>query len=393
MMVHARKLIERNLNMKFHIKAIISNFWLLILLCNLTLLSFAQNAPPSVNIGDPAPPLRVREWLKGTPVQQFEKGSVYVVEFWATWCKPCKAAMPHLSSLAAKYRDSVIILGVSIYEDKSTSVAKIKAFVDSMGNQMNYQVAIQDSNFMVADWIEAANAKDNGIPATFVVNAEGRLAWIGHPKDLDEVLPKIVNNTWDLKEALTKRNLNLHLSYLDREASYDLTLYEPDPLKPGDLGKPDSALAMIDRITKKEPMLKYTPRIASTTFSSLLKTDLQKAYQYAKVVMVTATYEEPAYSSIYNVINSYSDILKFPAEIYKLGAEAYKAYIDLIPYPEIANTPKLYHKMAALYWRANDQQKAIDAEQKAINILKSKKDFSKADLSVYESQLQLYKKR
>lgn len=40
------------------------------------------------NIADPAPSLYVQEWLKGTPIQQFEKGRIYVIEFWATWCKP-----------------------------------------------------------------------------------------------------------------------------------------------------------------------------------------------------------------------------------------------------------------------------------------------------------------
>jgi hypothetical protein len=225
------------------------------------------------------------------------------------------------------------------------------------------------------------------------VNSEGRLAWIGHPKDLGEVLPKIATNTWDINEALAIRNLNRHLAYLDREAYYDLSLYWPDPLKPDDPGKPDAALKMIEKITKKEPKLKYTPHIAYTTFSSLLKTNVEKAYQYGKIVMVTATYEEPAYSSIYDAIDSYSDKLKLPAEIYRLGAEAYQADIDQVPYPEIVNTPKLYHNMAALYWHANDQSKAIDAEQKAIEALKNKKDFSKTDLAVFKLQLEHYRKR
>lgn len=121
------------------------------------------------------------------------------------------------------------------------------------------------------------------------MNAEGRMAWIGHPKDLGKVLPKIVNNTWNIKEALAKQNLNRHLSCLDREAYYDLSLYWPDPLKPGDQGKHDSALTMIDKITKNEPKLKYTPHIDYTTFSSLLNTDLQKAYKYGQLTMVTAT--------------------------------------------------------------------------------------------------------
>lgn len=370
------------------------NFQFLLLLTVIATYSQAQNdQSPSLNIGDPAPPLRMRQWIKGKPVQQIEKGHAYVLEFWATWCKPCKAAMPHLSALARQYKGKVTFIGINIYELKTTPFTKVKAFVDSMDQQMDYNVATEDSNFMVVNWIEASGTKNDGIPASFVVNAEGRLAWIGHPKDLGEILPKIVNNTWDITEALTKRNLNKHLAYLDREANYDLYPYAVNPLKEGDLGQPDSALLMINEIVGKELRLKYAPMIASWTFSSLLKSNLQEAYEYGKVVMVTATYEEPAYSSIYHAIDFYSNKLSLPSKIYRLGAEAYQAEIDQIPYPEIVNTQKLYHKMAAFYWRANDKYKAIDAEQKAIEILKTKKDFSKKDLLVYQTQLEQYRKK
>jgi hypothetical protein len=58
------------------------NFQLLLLLCIIAGSSHAQNDPsPSLNIGDPAPPLRVSGWIKGTPVSKFEKGKVYVVDF------------------------------------------------------------------------------------------------------------------------------------------------------------------------------------------------------------------------------------------------------------------------------------------------------------------------
>jgi len=392
-MVHIRKLIKQNFKRAFYITAIISNFCLVILLCNLTLSSHAQNAtPPSVNIGDMAPPLRVREWIKGTPVQQFEKGKVYVVEFWATWCKPCIAAMPHLSTLAAKYKDRVTILGIDIYEQKSTSLAKVKAFVDSMGHQMNYHVAIQDSDFMAVEWMDASGYR--GIPSSFVVNAEGRLAWIGHPKDLEKILPKIVNNTWDTKDALNKRNLAQYLEKLNDSVYYELYKFMDDRLKPGDLGQPDSILLTINKIIKSEPNLRYAPVIVYNTFSSLLKTNQQMALEFGHLAIVKPSYDdEPAYRQIIGAIEEYSDKLNLSTEIYQLGAEAYQAYIDQIPYPEIVNTPKLYHKMATLYWRANEQSKAIETEQKAIEKLKGKKDFSKTDLAAFEAQLQQYKNK
>src|SRR5215204_6830806 len=104
-----------------------------------------------------------------------------------------------------------------------------------MGRRMDYHVAIGDSNVMATAWINASGEENTGIPKTFVVNAEGRLAWIGHPKNLETVLPKIVNNTWDLKEVLAKRNFNRRLEYLDKESYYELITYQDDLLKADDL--------------------------------------------------------------------------------------------------------------------------------------------------------------
>ena len=369
-----------------------SNFQLLLLLCFIAVGTNAQEAQPHLlNIGDPAPPLWVSGWIKGEPVQGFEKGNVYVVELWATWCIPCIAAMTHLSVLAGEYKDRVTVLGIDIYEKKTTSIEKVKAFVDSMGHRMDYRVAKEDSNLMVSGWLYAFGEQSKGIPRSFVVNAEGRVAWIGYPKKLEEVLPKIVNNAWDIKEAWAKRNLERHLEELDDSLYYELIRYVGDPDKPDDLGKPDSALLVINEMVRNEPKLKYAPRIAYNTFSSLLKTNSHNAYEYGKVAMVTTTYEDPAYDAIIGVINTYSDKLNLPGEIYHLGAEAYQARIDLLPYPEIADISKYYNQMAEWYWRANDKSKAIDAQQKAIEALKRKKDFSTTKMAAFESQLKQYR--
>jgi thiol-disulfide isomerase/thioredoxin len=364
------------------------SIYLLMLLFGL--LSIAANGQetqfPLLNIGDAAPSLQVRAWLKGTPIQRFEPGRVYVVEFWATTCGPCIAAMPHLSLVAGKYKKMVTVIGVDVME-RDPSMKKLKAFVDSMGSAMDYPVATEDSNFMTTRWFNASG--ETGIPVAFAINQEGRVAWIGHPNDLDEALPKILNNSLDIEKASAERKSNKRLEMLDDSAGHELLYYRAEVEK-RDSGKLDSLLLnRIAEIVRKEPELKYAPDVAASTFTILLKTDPQKAYEYGKVFMVTPTYQHPPYYVIFNNINSYPEEKKLPPQIYELGAQAYQARIDLSP--KTIDLPKTYHIMADWYWRAHDTSKAIETEEKAIEALKTGKRASVDSLAAFESRLQLYK--
>src|SRR5262249_5113827 len=73
--------------------------------------SLAWSAEPQ--IGDPAPVLTVAEFIKGDAVDRFEKGKIYVVDFWASWGPPCKESIPRLSELQQKCA-SVVFIGVSV---------------------------------------------------------------------------------------------------------------------------------------------------------------------------------------------------------------------------------------------------------------------------------------
>jgi len=151
------------------------------------------------------------------------------------------------------------------------------------------------------------------------------------------------------------------------------------------------ALSIIDDNTRKVPGLKYAPRVAYQTFSSLLKTNTQQAYEYGKIAMITPTYEEAAFNSIIDVLITLSDKIDLPAKIYLLGAEASQLKIDEIPYPEIANMHWYYRQMAEWYWIAGDKFNAIAAQQKAVEACKNITNLSATEMKTYEDCLEQYK--
>jgi thiol-disulfide isomerase/thioredoxin len=146
-------------------------------------LARADPLHPTLKIGDPAPPLQARSWIKGKPVASFESGRVYVVEFWATWCVPCKEQMPHLSALQEKHAGGLTVVGVDARETERGEARPdaVRKFVEKQGDRMAYTVAMDDPQKepVFNAWMSAAGAY--GLPTSFVVDRQGRVVWVGHP--------------------------------------------------------------------------------------------------------------------------------------------------------------------------------------------------------------------
>ena len=79
-----------------------------------------SDAPPALVVGSQAPPLKVSRFLKGEPITSFEPGKIYVIEFWATWCGPCVAAMPHVSELQKQF-PAVTFVGVNVWDEEESA--------------------------------------------------------------------------------------------------------------------------------------------------------------------------------------------------------------------------------------------------------------------------------
>lgn len=151
-----------------------------------------------LDVGDPAPALRISEWVAGKAVD-FKTGKgkmIYVLEFWATWCGPCKVSIPHLTELQAKYKDkNVVIIGIS-----DEAARTIKPFVKAMGDKMVYTIASDKGGATTRTYLAGFGV--NGIPYACIVNRDGIIAWHGSPfEELDEILEQVVAGKFDVEVA------------------------------------------------------------------------------------------------------------------------------------------------------------------------------------------------
>ena len=130
--------------------------------------------------------------LTGLDGRQFSsesaKGGVVLLDFWATWCVPCRKSMPALQALHTKYgARGLTVLGVSIDENAEP---KVRKFVAS--KKLTYPIAIDSAKEPA--W-RAFRVK--AVPAAFLLDREGRIVaqWTGAPAnvtELEEVLEKLL---------------------------------------------------------------------------------------------------------------------------------------------------------------------------------------------------------
>ena len=126
-------------------------------------LAYAGEAPAPT---PPAPPFTLRT-LDGRSMRlQDYKGKVVVLDFWATWCKPCIASMPHLNQMQQRYAGrGLVVVGVSM-DDLGSS--EVKRFADDMG--VKFRLAMAD------DRVLDAYGPIRALPTTYFIDRKGAVA-------------------------------------------------------------------------------------------------------------------------------------------------------------------------------------------------------------------------
>jgi peroxiredoxin len=172
----------------------------------------------AVQLGEPAPPLQVSEWVRGQPVDiaAGRSNTVYVVEFWATWCPPCLENIPHLAELQQEFKASnVVVVGISDEDDPT-----VRRFVTRRGTNMTYHVAVDEDGKTVAAYL--GDSAQSYIPVAFVVDKEGRIAWkgMGFPMvNLERTVKEILAGNFNIERGQKRESARQTLSDFVQQAS------------------------------------------------------------------------------------------------------------------------------------------------------------------------------
>jgi thiol-disulfide isomerase/thioredoxin len=133
--------------------------------------SQAADLPPlshslTMQAPKPAPPLKLKD-LEGKTVDLAQlKGKVVLINFWATWCPPCRREMPSMERLSQAFKGQpFVVLAVDVGEDPDT----IEAFTSQLDTTLTFPILLDPRSHGMRAW------KVAGLPTTFLVDKQGRI--------------------------------------------------------------------------------------------------------------------------------------------------------------------------------------------------------------------------
>lgn len=338
---------------------------------------------PALRIGMAAPALKVAKWIKGQPVAEFKAGNVYVVEFWATWCGPCRATIPHMTELARKHSGQATFIGVSIWERPAEKtdegiLALVEPFVKEMGDKMEYCIAVDGiGREMAESWMAAAGK--NGIPCAFIVGKDGAIAWIGHPMSMDKVLEEVIAGTFDVKAEAKRQEAEW------RQQQERARLERP--IREALAAKDNKAVVeAIDKALAVQPEMEED--LMPVRFNALVQVDEAAGFAYLKALLEKGDFEKNPYHAFNAgaIVSRNLEKLKNP-DFALIVAAMEKGQAGEQENPGVL---VIYAEMLSRVGRINDaiaiQQKAVQAGTPLVG-----KGFTQAWLDAQKTRLEEYK--
>lgn len=325
---------------------------ILLTICTLSVQAGVNNEN-QLRIGDQAPEIDLK-WIKGGPFQKFEKGKVYVMEFWATWCGPCKRAMPHVTELAKKHSGKATFIGVNVWERSSyeINVKNVQDFVSEASDKMGYNVGMDDAQgTMAKSWLTAAGL--TGIPATIIINQDGKVAWIGHPMEMDAPLQEIIEGKFDIISFAAKMKTRQEIALKQKQEQDKAMAYVKifqDALKEKNYSK---VISEYEELVAENPKVKTL--FQEFYFAAIAHTDPKNTLQQA-ILAKKNPQEAASYARAFSTEDG-------------LDKKFYQYAIDFF-----AGLPESIYNaqyIAKSHFKLGNVQTAYDIQKKWVDALKS----------------------
>ena len=179
----------------------------------------ARSSNKNGQLGDPAPPLTVMQWIKGTPVNLKSGTNIYVLVF-CTLSRANEFAITNLNSLQKRYQDKGVVV-VAISDDPPEQLTN---FVQIKGAEINFTVAADDVPGRTArNYQQAFNQM--GLPQAYIVGKDGKVLWLGHPLTggLGEVVDEITSGRYNLEHVQKSIRASKQMEQYLALARLDLT--------------------------------------------------------------------------------------------------------------------------------------------------------------------------
>lgn len=155
---------------------------------------------PPLGVGDRAPAFEADHWIRQPHAMPFDGESIYVIEFWATWCVACINGFPELADLQAEYAHrGVVVIAATNADDRGCTLESATAMAMDPARRMEFGVAFMEGPEVYRAWAGAAGHR--GIPTALVVDRSGRLAYVGYERPAREVVEAILAGTFDMEAA------------------------------------------------------------------------------------------------------------------------------------------------------------------------------------------------
>jgi len=317
----------------------------------------------ALTIGSKAPAIDVEHWVQDgegafKPVTKFKEGNVYIVEFWATWCGPCIASMPHIVETQAKYKDKGVQV-VSISDEDLETVEEFLAKTVRGEDEKTYGdltksycLTTDPDRSVYKSYMQAAG--QNGIPTAFIVGKNGMVEWIGHPMEMDTPLEEVVAGKWDREKFALKMKAEKEVSIFMNKVVGKLRS-----------GNEEEAMEMINEKIASSDSDELKNQLRSMKLSILMQTggDEKEVIQTAREVL--SGIKEPM---------SVNDLVW---ALYEMSVEGdlkdKKFLMELAGKAEKAATAAakdqawmILDTAGHLYYAAGDLDKAIEIQKKAV---------------------------